>query len=294
MSTYSNGNVPRDLLIAFASGYDDLGYWEHQWPAHTLALGNALIERAAARRAAAGLAPYPLRLQTGWTAYRPYEWQKTYRAILGNGAADPGTSSHGGTFEGGQTMAGDWAWQAVYRDCGGREAFFEDCRAVGLLPGMIMASRGYPDEDWHVIDPDPWGPIPAFADSRPFMTPIDYALLRRQKENTMYIKGASQPEIYAVYTDINGHVAMRVCGFQEGQYAIAGGLLIQANDEPLTAMGVEAGYQFGVNPPTVAAQVWAIAPKSETGIVDVDELAKQIRTGLGAEVVAALVKQLAK
>jgi len=161
MPSYSNGNVPAGLLITFASGYDDLGYWEHQWPAHTLALGNALIARAAARRAAAGLPPYALRLQTGWTAYRPLEWQKKYRAILGNGAATPGTSSHGGTFEGSQTMAGDWAWQSVYRDCGGRDAFFADCRSVGLLPGMIMASRGYPDEDWHVIDPNPWAAVPA-------------------------------------------------------------------------------------------------------------------------------------
>lgn len=168
MPIYSNGNVPTELLITFNSGWDDLGYWEHQWPAHTLALHNALVARAAARRAAAGLPPLPLRLQAGWTAYRPLQWQKTYRAILGLGAADPGKSSHGGTFEGAQTMAGDYAWQSVYRDCGGRDAFFADCRAVGLAPGMIMASRGYPDEDWHVIDPDPWGAVPAFASTTEF------------------------------------------------------------------------------------------------------------------------------
>jgi hypothetical protein len=35
---------------------------------------------------------------------------------------------------------------------------------------MIMRSRGYPDEPWHVIDLDPWAPAPASNGATPFET----------------------------------------------------------------------------------------------------------------------------
>src|SRR5690606_6789363 len=53
-----------------------------------------------------------------------------------------------------------------------RAAFFEDCRAVGLSPHLISPQRGYPDEPWHVVDLDPWGPIPASNGAIPFPIPL--------------------------------------------------------------------------------------------------------------------------
>jgi hypothetical protein len=162
--TYSNGYVPEGLLIKFNNGYNDVdGEWWHGFPPATYAKHRALIARALRRTGRT------LRLTLGWSAYRPYFAQVIARRVHGLGAATPGTSSHGGFWENRQTMAGDygnWAW--VYENHGGQAAFFEDCRAVGLTPGMIMRSRGYPDEPWHVIDLDPWGAVPAFEGVTPF------------------------------------------------------------------------------------------------------------------------------
>jgi hypothetical protein len=163
MPTYSNGYIPANLLITFASGTNGDGYWEHQLSAGTLAKHRALVARAKQRTGKT------LQATPGWSCYRPYKWQVVYRDRYGNGAAVPGTSSHGGVWEGRQTLAIDYHnWATVYG--GDQAAFFADARAVGLSPGMIMRSRGYPDEPWHLIDMDPWAPAPASAGSTPFTT----------------------------------------------------------------------------------------------------------------------------
>jgi len=92
-----------------------------------------------------------------------------YRAVWGNGAAVAGTSSHGGLWEGQQTLATDYGnWADAYARFGGQAAFYADCRAVGLTPGLISKARGYPEEPWHVIDLDPWAPAPAGTTASPF------------------------------------------------------------------------------------------------------------------------------
>lgn len=160
MPSYSNGNIPENLLVRFASGHNNTdGNWYHALSPATYARHQALV-RAAKRRTGRDLA-----ITSGWSAYRPYAAQVLARKIWGNGAATPGTSSHGGFWEGRQTLAMDYGnWDAVYAGKGGRDAFWEDCRSVGLTPGMIMKSRGYPDEPWHVIDLNPWSAVPSFAD----------------------------------------------------------------------------------------------------------------------------------
>ena len=117
--------------------------------------------------------------------------------------------------------------------------------AAGLI-------RPFPYESWH------WAPknvyyypivrtLPASAGdgSTPFNpTPIvDTALLRRQKEDTMYISNNQIPSVvYAVYTDRDGKEAMRVAGPAEAAFAIQGGLVVSANPGPITNIAAEAGY----------------------------------------------------
>lgn len=157
--SYKNGYIPSSLLVTFATGTNADGYWEHQLSPATLAKHRALVARASRRGA--------LRLTPGWSCYRPYYWQEVAQRLYGNGAAKPGTSSHGGFWEGRQTLAMDYHnWSTLYG--GDQAAWFADCRAVGLTPGMIMRSRGYPDEPWHVIDLDPWAPAPAGIGAEPF------------------------------------------------------------------------------------------------------------------------------
>jgi len=163
MPTYSNGRVPEDLLVIFARGQNATdGVWFHGLPAATYARHLALVARALLRTGRR------LTITDGWGAYRPYAAQVLAERIYGTGAARPGTSSHGLFWEGMQCAAidyGNWAW--VYQNHGGFAAFKEDCAAVGLWAGAIMPNRGYPREEWHVVDTDPWSAVPAGFDSIP-------------------------------------------------------------------------------------------------------------------------------
>lgn len=160
MPNYSNGYIPYSLLITFNRGKNSVdGDWDHSLSPATKARHEALLRRAF-RRTGRWLA-----ISSGWSAYRPYAAQVRAREIHGRGAAEPGKSSHGGLWENKQTLAmdyGNWAW--VYEGKGGQQAFYDDCRAVGLKPGMISEARGYPEEPWHVIDDNPWSAVPIFGD----------------------------------------------------------------------------------------------------------------------------------
>lgn len=152
MPTYSNGHVPDSLLVTFKTGWSSNdGNWKHQLSAGTLQKHNRLVELARKRTGRT------LEISEGWGAYRPYNIQEVARRLYGNGAAWPGTSSHGGFWEGQQTLAidyGNWGWVYDWD----RAAFYADVRAAGLAPGLIHPSRGnnYPDEPWHVVDLTPW------------------------------------------------------------------------------------------------------------------------------------------
>lgn len=148
--TYKNGYIPDSALITFNVGYSPgEGNWKHQLSPGTYAKHLALVSLA---RKNTGRT---LALSSGWSGYRPYSAQVYARQRYGNGAASPGTSSHGGFWEGQQTLAIDYGnWSYVYG--GSRDAFYRDARAVGFEPGLISPKRGYPDEPWHVVDKNPW------------------------------------------------------------------------------------------------------------------------------------------
>lgn len=150
MVAYNNGYIPESLLITFNVGFSaGEGLWKHQLSAGTYAKHLALVTLA---RKNTGRT---LALSSGWSGYRPYSAQVYARQRYGNGAASPGTSSHGGFWERQQTLAMDYGnWSYVYG--GNRAAFYRDCRAVGFEPGLIVPARGYPDEPWHVVDKQPW------------------------------------------------------------------------------------------------------------------------------------------
>lgn len=157
MVTYSNGYIPSSLLVTFNVGRSaGEGEWKHQLSPATYAKHLALV--ALARKNTGRT----LSLSNGWSGYRPYSAQVYARQRYGNGAAWPGTSSHGGFWEGQQTLAIDYGnWSYVYN--GSRDAFYRDCRAVGFEPGLISPQRGYPDEPWHVVDKNPWTAVGAGA-----------------------------------------------------------------------------------------------------------------------------------
>lgn len=150
MPSYSNGYITDSMLITFNVGVSaGEGVWKHQLSPSTYAKHLALVLLA---RKNTGRT---LQISPGWGAYRPMPAQVYARKVHGRGAADPGTSSHGGFWEGQQTLAIDYGnWSYVYN--GNRAAFYRDVRAVGLEPGLISVGRGYPDEPWHVVDKQPW------------------------------------------------------------------------------------------------------------------------------------------
>lgn len=84
---------------------------------------------------------------------------------------------------------------------------------------------------------------------------IDYALLRRQKENGMYVRGATVKNVvYNVYTDVKGRMRVRVCGEAEAAYAFAGGLVVLGDDQTLTLLGRDGLYNVPNN--SVMENVW--------------------------------------
>lgn len=101
------------------------------------------------------------------------------------------------------------------------------------------------------VDPRSFYANPAFSGGggTPF---IDYELLRRQKEQGMYIKGTSNPEVYNVWTDANGQVRLRLCLPSEASYANTGGLTVLGYDTTLTQLGVDAGYGQPIVPVVAA------------------------------------------
>jgi hypothetical protein len=182
---YPNGEVPESALVIFKRGWNSRDgdfYWG--LPPSTYRKHLALVARAL-KRTGRTLSP-----SDGWSTDRPLAAQVAARKRYGNGAARPGTSSLGGFWEGRDTAAidyGNWAW--VYAKFGARAQaeFYADCRAVGLTPGMISKARGYPDEPWHVIDLDPWAPVPTTASTTPASKPAAPASPEEDDMKLLYV-----------------------------------------------------------------------------------------------------------
>lgn len=160
---WKNGYIPAADLFVFHRGTNSTdGDWYWALTPGTYARHLDLVERAR-KRTGKALTP-----SVGFSTYRPYASQEVARRMFGNGAAIPGTSSHGGFWEGRETLAIDYGnWSYVYS--GDRATFFADVRAAGLTPNMISPGRGYPDEPWHVIDMNPRSaPAAAGSGATPF------------------------------------------------------------------------------------------------------------------------------
>lgn len=128
-------------------------------------------------------------------------------------------------------------------------------RAKQLAPRHNITCEGENfAEKWHWTY---WGPLgtinipgggsAAGGATSPATPTPDTALLRRRKENAMYVSGTSFPDVYAVEGVTNevypkGQARMRVCTSQEADFARTGGLVIQGYDTSLQALAVVTGY----------------------------------------------------
>ncbi|MGF3055601.1 hypothetical protein [Microbacterium sp. YY-01] len=125
-------------------------------------------------------------------AYRTYAVQEHYYRTFPPGmAAWPGTSSHGGSYEGEECGAVDYGnWGQV-----GKQPWYQLLRDAGFEPGFFDGQYGRPVEPWHAIDRTPWH-VPAAPKPRP---PIDI-----EDEDTMtrtFIQESRQGSKYELLRD---------------------------------------------------------------------------------------------
>lgn len=165
MPRYPNGEVPASALVTFASGTDENGYWEHRLPPSTYRKHLELVRLGEQRRGRT------LQITPGYNADRPIAWQwVAWRISPAGNAAYPGTSSHGGSYQGVDMAAMDYGnWKWVW---GSYAAFAAACAEVGLEAGLFSW------EPWHVIDRNPWAPVPAGFREEEDMTPEQDNMLR--------------------------------------------------------------------------------------------------------------------
>jgi hypothetical protein len=143
---YRNGEIPLEELVLLASGTNEDGYWEHRLSPATAARWVALVQDVWLHE---GVALY---ISPGWNAYRPLAAQILAKRKYGRLAAAVGFSSHGGYFEGRDTLAIDVAnWGDL-----GAETFFAYARKHGFIANYFDGKNGRPLEQWHIIDPNPF------------------------------------------------------------------------------------------------------------------------------------------
>lgn len=180
---YANGRVPLDGLVHLGG--------DHYLPAGTAARWRWM------QRAAREKYGVELRITPGWNGYRPYDIQVQYRKELGIYAATPGTSSHGGTFQGVEMFAIDvdnWAELGWGR-------FAALCRLAGLITDFVS-----PRELWHVGDRNNVWAVPAGMEDDVSATEVWQYPVRREggpvqaiqeladaKTNTIQIRDALAP-----------------------------------------------------------------------------------------------------
>lgn len=167
MRTYRNGEIPQGILVQL-----DTGGGKHWTTPASAARWYAL---RAYVKATYGIT---LIITAGWNAYRPLAEQHAAREWACNrgnclGAAYPSTSSHGGNwYRPGvgwvDAMAfdiGNW-WLLSW------DTWVKVCAKFGLLAGGIPLNvSGGVDERHHIIDLNPFGPVPAFSKAEAFTAP---------------------------------------------------------------------------------------------------------------------------
>ena len=204
MTRYQNGSIPLSALIQLDSGD------KHWTTPHTARAWYQLRSNVQRKYGVT------LHITPGWNAYRPYDEQVAGRksaCAQGNclAAADPGTSSHGGTWwdwRVGKTVdsmaldIGDW-WQLK------QATFYAECRAVGLEPGLITKAVAGRTEEWHVIDLAPYDVVPASTDSHPLETPTSPAPREEEDEDmamhgAVYKRKADGANVFLLFNEVSG------------------------------------------------------------------------------------------
>lgn len=173
MPRYPNGQWPLSVTVSLGSGTNSDGYWEHRATVSTAQKWKNLVSEAKS------LTGVTLTITPGWNVYRPLGAQKTAYANSAAGmAAYPGTSSHGGSYEGKDSLAIDVSnWGLI-----GKDTFFALARKHGFTPGVFS------NEPWHIIDNDPWGAVPAALEEEDMNTEQDNRL--KNIENMLKVGNA--------------------------------------------------------------------------------------------------------
>lgn len=202
--SYGNGEFPEHLFESLGSGWDQDGEWKHLAPPGTAARWRWMVAQA---RAKYGVT---LRITPGWNAYRPLRMQHIYRARLGVWAAVPGTSSHGGRYQGRDCFAidvnnwGDLGWTR----------FSALCRLAGFTTDFVS-----PQELWHIGDFDPWH-VPGWLEDDMFEE-RDRAKLNQAHE----LASAAARDASAARTHINAVRLILGGSVKDGQLASAPNIL---------------------------------------------------------------------
>lgn len=142
MALYPNGQIPFDVLV-------------HLGGEHYLTPATAVKWRALQQDVWENEGVW-LQISSGANGYRWLEKQEeAYEDSAPGNAAYPGTSSHGGEYNGRDSMAidvGNWGLL-------GRDLFYYYARKHGFQPNY------FDWEPWHIIDWDPWAAVPASGGS---------------------------------------------------------------------------------------------------------------------------------
>lgn len=165
-------------MVVLGTGSDRYGTWKHLLPPGTAARWLWMVARALL------LYGVTLRITPGWNAYRPLWVQKLYRAALGIMAAVPGWSSHGGWFNGRESMAIDvqnWKDLAPGNERLAWSRFVALCKEAGFTVDFVK-----PTELWHIGDlsGDVWT-VPAGFDVKPLPKPTPKPKSELSEEDDM-------------------------------------------------------------------------------------------------------------
>jgi hypothetical protein len=132
MARYPNGRIPKSALVHLGG--------QHWLTPGTKARWDALVADVLENEGVR------LRITSGPNAYRDYDAQVEAKKRHGSNAAWPGTSSHGGVFNGRDSMAIDVGnWGEI-----GKTKFYAYARKHGFEPNY------FDWEPWHIIDWSPW------------------------------------------------------------------------------------------------------------------------------------------
>jgi hypothetical protein len=249
---YGNGQIPLERLELIANGTNGDGYWEHRLAPGTAARWRALVADVLLNE---GIRLY---ISPGWNGYRPLSFQVLAKRKYGRNAAAPGFSSHGGYFEGRESMAVDVAnWGQL-----GAAKFFAYARKHGFTADYFNGKNGRPLEQWHLIDFDPWT-VSASAASASASTPKEGLF--------MYLTKLEEETIRNAVTDINNRT-----------YDMAEAM--KASDEKVAALHAiyatrdSNGWAWAdiVKSHVVATLTELRSAGVVTGSVDLDDLTKRI------------------